>query len=103
MELDDSCNIGYVSDPLARILAPILDGGVITHMEGTVTVVTRSALEGICVPGGGIEIPCEYVLYGLIKRTVTKLDKCSEHAEVKEAKVRRLKLPCVTVYSLVIV
>ena len=45
---------------IARILAPMLDGGVITCMEGTVTGVARSAREGVWVPGGGIEIPCEY-------------------------------------------
>ena len=45
---------------IARILALMLDGGVITCMEGTVTGVARSAREGVWVPGGGIEIPCEY-------------------------------------------
>ena len=40
---------------------------MITCMEGTVTGVARSAreFEGVWVPGGGIEIPCEYVLYGV--------------------------------------
>ena len=77
VKLGDSSNVGHVPDPLARILAPMLDGGVITHMEGTVTGVTRSAPEGVWVPGGGIEIPCEYVLYSL-KKDREKLDKCSE-------------------------
>ena len=60
VKLGDSSS--HVPDQLARILAPMLDGGVITCMEGTVTGVTRSASEGVWVPGGGIEIPCEYVL-----------------------------------------
>ena len=63
VKLGDSS--GHVPDPLARILAPMLDGGVVTCMEGTVTGVARSAREGVWVPGGGIEIPCEYVLYGV--------------------------------------
>ena len=63
MKLGDSS--GHVPDPLARILAPMLDGGVIMCMEGTVTGVARSAREGVWAPGGGIEIPCEYVLYGV--------------------------------------
>ena len=40
---------------------------MITCMEGTVTGVARSAREGVWVPGGGIEILCEYVLYGVKK------------------------------------
>ena len=49
------------------LLAPMLDGGEIDLMEGTVTGVARSAPEGVWVPGGGIECPCEYVLYGAKK------------------------------------
>ena len=60
MKLGDSSS--HAPDQLARILAPMLDGGVITCMEGTVTGVTRSACEGVWVPSGGIEIPYEYVL-----------------------------------------
>ena len=75
VKLGDSS--GHVPDPLACILAPMLDGGVITCMEGTVTSVARSAREGVWVPGGGIEIPCEYVLYG-VKKDREKLDKCSK-------------------------
>ena len=101
VKLGDSS--GHVPDPLARILAPMLDGGVIMCMEGTVTGVARSAREGVWVLGGGIEIPCEYVLYG-VKKDCEKLDKINapKHTEVEEAKARRLKLPCVTVYFLVI-
>ena len=36
MKLDNSSNVGHVPDPFARILAPMLDGGIITCMEGTV-------------------------------------------------------------------
>ena len=45
----------------------MLEGGEIERMEGTVTGVARSAPEGVWVRGGGIELPCEYVLYGAKK------------------------------------
>ena len=71
LKLSDGSNVGHVPDPFARVLAPMLDGGKIERMEGTVTGVARSAPEGVWVPGGGIgvpgggiEFPCEYVLYG---------------------------------------
>ena len=48
-------------------MAPMLDSGEIERMKGTVTGVARSAPEGVWVPGGGIELPCEYVLYGAKK------------------------------------
>ena len=67
MKLSDGSNVGHVPDPLARVLAPMLDGGEIERMEGTVTGVARSAPEGVWDPGGGIEFPCEYVLYGAKK------------------------------------
>ena len=36
-------------------------------MGGILTGVAGSAPEGVWVPGGGIEFPCEYVLYGAKK------------------------------------
>ena len=45
----------------------MLDVGQLMHMEGTITGVPRSAPEGVWVPGGGIEFPCEYVLHGAKK------------------------------------
>ena len=50
-------------------------------MEGTLTGVARSAPEGGWVPGGGIEFPCEYVLYGakkdreIVRQTLRKVQK----------------------------
>ena len=49
VKLDDSSNVGHVPDLLAHTLAPMLDGGVIAHMEGMVTGITRSAPEGFLV------------------------------------------------------
>jgi hypothetical protein len=62
--LGDGSTVGYVPDPVARVLAPMLE---IVHMSGTINGVPRHAPEGIWVRGGGIEIPCEYVLYGVKK------------------------------------
>ena len=39
----------------------------IERREGILTGVAGSAPEGVWVPGGGIEFPCEYVLYGAKK------------------------------------
>ena len=50
-------------------------------MEGTVTGVARSAPEGVWVPGGGIEFPCEYVPYSAkkdrkgIRKTLREVQK----------------------------
>ena len=61
VKLNDGSNVGHVLDPLARVLAPMLDDGEIERTEGTVTGVERSAPEGVWVPGRGIEFPSEYV------------------------------------------
>ena len=58
-------NVGHVPDPLARVLAPMMDHGEIAHMDGTITGLPRSPPEGVWTRGGGIDIPCEYVLYCL--------------------------------------
>jgi len=68
----------------------MLDGGEIERMEGTVTGVARSAPEGVWVPGGGIEFPCEYVLYGAKERTRKRKEDSPRSTEVKKTKKRRL-------------
>ena len=42
VKLCDGSNVSHAPNPLARVLAPMLDGGVIKCMEGTVTGVARS-------------------------------------------------------------
>ena len=50
-------------------------------MEGILTDVPGSAPEGVWIPGGGIEFPCEYVLYGakndheIVRQTLRKVQK----------------------------
>ena len=75
MKLSDGSNVGHVPDPLARVLAIMLDGGEIERMEGTVTGVERSAPEGVWVPGRGIEFPSEYILNGARSTKVKKTEK----------------------------
>ena len=82
VKLSAGSNVGHVPDPLARVLAPILDGGEIKRMEGTLTGVARSALEGVWVPGGGIEFSWEYVCTvhakkdrEIVKQTLRKVQK----------------------------
>ena len=88
VKLSDGSNVGHVPDPLARVLAPMLDGGEIERMEGTVTGVARSEPEGVWVPGGGIEFPCEYVLYGAKK--VRESVRLSQKYRSQENEKRRL-------------
>ena len=51
----------------------------IERKEGILTGVAGSAPEGVWVPGGGIEFPCEYVLYGakkyreIVRQTLRKV------------------------------
>ena len=82
MKLSDCNNVGHVPDLLACVLAPMLDGGKIEHVEGTVTGVARSAPEGSVI-GGSIEFPCEYVLYG------TKKDRENVRQTLREVQKSR--------------
>ncbi len=59
--------MGHIPDRLARILSPMLGDGHIRKITGTVTGPARSAPEGVWRIGGGIELPCQYVLYGFKK------------------------------------
>ena len=56
--------LGHVPDRMAQGLAPLLDSGEVARMEGTITGPSRSAPEGTWVSGGGLEHPCQYVLFG---------------------------------------
>ena len=58
-------------------------------MEGILTGVVGSAPEGVWVPGGGIEFPCEYVLYGAKKyRKIVR--QTPKSTKVKKTGKRRL-------------
>ena len=56
--------VGHVPDTLAEILYPLMTTWKIISVTATVEGNHRAAPEGMWVPGGGIEIPCTYKLYG---------------------------------------
>ena len=57
--------VGYVPDTLAEILYPLMTTWKIISVTATVEGNHRAAPEGMWVPGGGIEIPSTYKLYGV--------------------------------------
>ena len=63
VKIDDRI-ISHVPGRLAVVLAPLLDSGRVTNITGTITGPPRSSLDGVWAIGGGIELPCEYVLHG---------------------------------------
>ena len=97
MKLSDGSNVGHVPDPLARVLAIMLDGGEIERMEGTVTGVERSAPEGVWVPGGGIEFPSEYILDSA-KKDLSEKFKSQENGKEKT----ELPMSCCLLFSIIL-
>ena len=57
--------IGHVPERLARILTPMLEDGRLRRIDGWITGPERPAPEGVWRTGGGIELPCCYILHGL--------------------------------------
>ena len=53
----DGSIVGHVHEPVARRLAPLIRGAS-AEVIGT----SRPAPEGTWTQGGGIEIPCKYIL-----------------------------------------
>ena len=49
---------------VARRLAPLIRGGEVSHASAEVIGTSRPAPEGTWTQGGGIEIPCKYILKG---------------------------------------
>ena len=63
----DGSIVGHVHEPVARRLAPLIRWGSITqvlHAPAEVIGTSRPAPEGTWTQGGGIEIPCKYILEG---------------------------------------
>ena len=57
--------IGHIPERLARVLTPMLEDGRLRRIDGWITGPERPAPDGIWRMGGGIELPCCYVLHGL--------------------------------------
>ena len=77
---NESNTVGHVPDVLAEVLFPLMKTWQIYVMKATISENHRVAPEGKWVPGGGIEIPCNYKLYGPKnhKQYVRKIIKHSE-------------------------
>ena len=77
---DRSITVGHVPDVLAEVLFPLMHTWKIYLVKATISENHRVAPEGKWVPGGGIEIPCNYELYGPKnrKKYVRKIIKHSE-------------------------
>ena len=56
--------VGHVPEPLAKILHPLMKDWRILWMKAVIDGVHRRAPEDTWIPGGGIELPCTYFLYG---------------------------------------
>ena len=60
----DGSIVGHVHEPVARRLAPLIRGREVSHASAEVIGTSRPAPEGTWAQGGGIEIPCKYILKG---------------------------------------
>ena len=72
--------VGHVPDSLAEIFSPLMATWKILSVIAIVESNHRAAPEGVWVPGGGIEIPCSYKLYGakMHKKNVRDIIKKAE-------------------------
>ena len=77
--------MGHIPDRLAQILSPMFDNGHIRKIIGIITGPARSAPEGVWRIGGGIELPCQYVLYGF-KKNRAKVRRCLRHEQSRKRK-----------------
>ena len=77
---DEWTTVGHVPDVFAQVLFPLMKTWKLYVVKAIVLENHRVAPEGKWVPGGGIEIPCKYELYGpkIHKKLVRKLIKESE-------------------------
>ena len=57
--------IGQVPERLAKILTPMLEDGRLRKIDGWITGPECPVPEGTWSTGGGIELPCCYVLHGI--------------------------------------
>ena len=76
---------------------------MIERTEGILTGVAGSEPEGVWIPGGGIEFPCKYVLYGAKKyrKIVNQTPKSTKVKKTEKKKTEIRIYVCPTVYCLV--
>ena len=64
--------VGHTPDSMAEVLyQPLLDGNI--YIKCKISGQSRSALEGVWLQGGGIEIPCMYNVF--VKKELKDLMK----------------------------
>ena len=67
--------IEHILERLAKILTPILEDGRLNKIDGCITKPKRPVPESTWRTGGGIELPCCYVLHRL-KESRKDVRKC---------------------------
>ena len=75
--------IGHVLERLAKILTPMLEDGRLRKIDGWIKGPEWPAPEGIWKTGGGIELPCCYILHGL-KESRKDVRKCLRDSSSKK-------------------
>ena len=86
----DNSVIGHVPDRLAVVLARLLDSGWVANITGTITGPPRSSPDGVWTVGGGIELPCEYVLHGAKQhRSLVRTALRQAQSEKKRSRKRK--------------
>ena len=75
--------VGHVPDNLAEVLTPLLESGEVQAIKCEVTGLSKAADEGVWVQGGGVVIPCTYILLGKkVNKPVVRI-KLKEKARKK--------------------
>jgi hypothetical protein len=72
--------VGHVPEQLARILFGLLDRKLVTTLLAKVTRDPRTSAGGMWKKGGGVELPCKYILYGK-KQHKEQVRVALKHAE----------------------
>ena len=80
--------VGHVPDDLAQVLFPLRTSGTLQLLECELTEMRKAAEEGVWVQGGGIVIPCTYILYGKKEDKVYIRKEMRKNSKSKGSKKR---------------
>ena len=75
--------VGHIPDSLAEVLLPLLTSGEVEGIKCEITGLSRGAAGGVWVQGGGLVIPCTYILLG------KKLNKPTIRSKLKRRARKR--------------
>ena len=75
--------IEHIPEKLAKILTTILEDGQLKKIDGCITEPKRPVPESIWRTGGGIELPCCYILHRL-KESRKDVRKCLRDSSSKK-------------------